>query len=85
MLSPLCMTFFLKALSIVWGRLKFAPCEDMLPYMPIWILKLWNVRKCVVSGGIYHHGSDTANKTHCDGLKLNSFWAVLTSSWHTFV
>lgn len=28
-----------------------APCEDMLPYIPILIHHLWNVRKCVVSRG----------------------------------
>lgn len=26
-----------------------APCEDMLPYIPILIHHLWNVRKCVVT------------------------------------
>lgn len=29
-----------------------APCEDMLPYIPILIHHLWNVRKCVVSRGL---------------------------------
>ncbi len=31
-----------------------APCEDMLPYIPILIHHLWNVRKCVVSRGLEH-------------------------------
>lgn len=29
-----------------------APCDDMLPYIPILIHHLWNVRKCVVSRGL---------------------------------
>ncbi len=34
-----------------------APCEDMLPYIPILIHHLWNVRKCVVSRGLEHQWS----------------------------